>query len=101
MKDHYYNFTIGLNNSSELYQFDSSRSKFIGTDKPQVLIFLTRPLVAFNPIANAVEGTKFSGITIRQYDLAGVLLKKAEYRDVVVTRLDKGPDLILEFTYNP
>ncbi len=34
-------------------------------------------------------------------DLAGTLLKKVEYRDVVVTRLDKGPDLILEFTYNP
>lgn len=101
MKDHYYNFTVGLSNTSELYQFDSSRSKFIGTDKPQVLLFLTRPFVAFNPIANAIEGTKFSGVIIRQYDLAGTLLKKVEYRDVVVTRLDKGPDLILEFTYSP
>jgi len=101
MKDHYYNFTIGLSNSSELYQFDSSRSKFIGTDKPQVVLFLTRPLVAFNPITNAIEGTKFSGVVIRQYDLVGTLLKKVEYRDVVVTKLDRGPDLILEFTYNP
>jgi len=100
MKDHYYTFTVGLSNSSELYQFDSSKSKFIGTESRQVSLYLTRPLVGYNPLTSAVAGTRFPGLIIRQYDLSGTLMKSVEYRDVTVVRYDKGPDLILEFTYN-
>jgi hypothetical protein len=99
MNDHYYTFTIGLSNTVELYQFDSTKSKFIGTAKPEISLFLTRPLVAHNPLSEATAGTRFTGLIIRQYDTAGTLMKAVEYKDVTVTRLDQGPDLILEFTY--
>lgn len=101
MKDHHYTFTIGLSNTSELYQFDSSKSKFLATDRPYLMLYLTRPLVGYNPITNATVGTRFTSIIIRQYDLYGVLMKSVEYKDVLVTKFEKGPDLVLELTYKP
>lgn len=102
MKDQHYVFTVGLSNTSELYQFDSSKSKLLATDRPYVALFLTRPLSANNPISNCTVGTRFGSFVIRQYDIAGTLLKQVEYRDVLITGFNpSAPDLVLEFTYRP
>jgi len=102
MKDHHYSFTIGLPNTAELYQFDSSRSKLLATDRPYVSLFLTRPLVPHNPIANTKVGSKFASFIIRQYDLAGTLMRQVEYKDVLIVGFDpSAPELVLEFIYKP
>lgn len=102
MKDHHYVFTIGLPNTAELYQFDSSRSKLLATDRPYVSLVLTRPLVPHNPITEAKVGTRFASLIIRQYDLSGTMMRQVEYKDVVVVSFNAfAPELVLEFIYKP
>lgn len=102
MNNKLFRFTVGLNNLGELYEFDSSRSTFIAVNQPVIKLFLTRPLIPNNPISRAVSGTRFPSLTVRQYDIKGILMKQAEYKDAYITKFDpSAPDLILEFTYKP
>ena len=96
MKDHYYTFTVGLPNSSELYQFDSSRSKFIGTDSRQVSLCLTRPLVAYNPL----KGINFTRKLIKKYkNLVFIPIDKMSKLEVI--DLLKDAMIYIDFGNHP
>lgn len=103
MSHHFFNYTLGLPTltQSEQYQFDEERSKLGDSSLPVAHLYLTRPLTRLpNPISSAEQGTGFTKLIVRQYDLLNNLLKTVEYHDVKVLRLTDGPDLIIEFRYS-
>ena len=98
-----YLYTLGIPTVGEVYHFDGERSKLGSVDQPAGQLVLTRPLIPIqtNPIIQATQGTRFSKFVIRQYDRFNNLLKVVEYNNIYVLQLIDGPDLILEFTYQP
>lgn len=99
----YFVYTIGLPlmQEGEMYEFDGERTKIGSADQPFGRVYLTRPLSRYNPITMAKSGTCFQKLVVRQYDRFGNLLKKIDYNDVKVVKLEEGPNLVLEFTYKP
>jgi hypothetical protein len=98
-------FTLGLPSTPEFYQFDGSRSRLSGDSAfPYVAFLLTRPLVPpqSNLIMQAKQGDRFAALLVRQYDQSGILIRQAEYKDVIITRFDRSaPDLFLEIKFRP